>query len=89
MGQINGARITAEPVLRYSAFDDSSINFKVFLRAARYADQFALKHEFIKQLHRRFREEGIVIPFPIRTLDLGPDGSRVLIDRVRQQSREA
>jgi small-conductance mechanosensitive channel len=27
-----------------------------------------IKHEFIKRLHARFEREGIVIPFPIRTI---------------------
>jgi small-conductance mechanosensitive channel len=27
-----------------------------------------IKHEFIKRLHKRFDEEGIVIPFRIRTI---------------------
>ncbi len=38
------------------------------LRAREYADQYLVKHEFIKRLHRRFDQEGIVIPFPIRAL---------------------
>jgi small-conductance mechanosensitive channel len=27
-----------------------------------------VKHEFIKRLHQRFGQEGIEIPFPIRTV---------------------
>jgi small-conductance mechanosensitive channel len=27
-----------------------------------------IKHEFVKRLHTRFNDEGIVIPFPIRTI---------------------
>ncbi len=34
---------------------------------------YLLKHEFVKRLHKRYREEGIVIPFPIRTLDMKKD----------------
>ena len=34
------------------------------------------EYETIKRLHRRFGEEGITIPFPIRTLDV-PDAFRV------------
>ncbi len=73
MAEINGQTPTDPPFVRYNAFADSSINFNVFLRAGRYFDQFRLKHEFIKRLHRRFNEEGIVIPFPIRTLDIPAD----------------
>ena len=40
------------------------------MRATRYSDRPALKHAFIKALHARFRREGIVIPYPVRTLEL-------------------
>ncbi|GMQ82043.1 MAG: mechanosensitive ion channel family protein [Rhodothermia bacterium] len=56
------------PHLRYRAFGDSSIDFDVLLPANKFADQFLIRHEFIKRLHARFKEEGIEIPFPIRTL---------------------
>lgn len=56
------------PILRYYEFGDSSINFKVFFQVNQYGDQFAIIHEFIKQLLIRYKKEGINIPFPIRTL---------------------
>ncbi len=59
-----------EPFIRYHTFGDFSINFTVILRARTYVDQFLLKHEFVKRLHRRYRQEGIEIPFPIRTVYL-------------------
>ncbi|MCB0527387.1 MAG: mechanosensitive ion channel family protein [Lewinellaceae bacterium] len=58
-----------EPTLRYFEFADSSINFKVALRAVEFSEQFALRHDFIKALHARFKKEGITIPYPIRTLE--------------------
>lgn len=57
-----------EPVLRFREFGDSSVNLRVRILADRYQTQFELRHEFIKRLHERFRDEGIEIPFPIRTL---------------------
>lgn len=69
MGEINGDLPTPDPVIRYNTFADSSINFNVVLWAGTYSNQYPLKHEFIKRLHRRFKVEGIVIPFPIRTLE--------------------
>lgn len=59
-----------EPFIRYSAFADFSINFTVFMRAKEFTDQFPIRHEFIKRLHKRYSEEGIVIPFPIRTVHI-------------------
>jgi small-conductance mechanosensitive channel len=70
MKTIEGGIPTHKPFIRYYAFGDSSINFYVNLRMAEYDRQFLIVHEYIKRLHKRFNEEGIVIPFPIRTLDI-------------------
>jgi small-conductance mechanosensitive channel len=40
------------------------VNFQV----AEFADQFSVRNELRKRLARRFREEGIEIPFPTRTV---------------------
>jgi small-conductance mechanosensitive channel len=68
MMQVTGGVATFEPFIRYHTFADSSVNFTVILRAREFVDQYLIKHEFIKRLHARFEHEGIVIPFPIRTL---------------------
>jgi len=59
-----------EPFIRYHTFADFSINFTVILRGKEYVDQYLIKHEFIKRLHKRYNEEGITIPFPVRTVYL-------------------
>lgn len=67
-----------EPFIRYHTFGDSSVNFTVILRGKEFVDQYLIKHEFVKRLHSRFHHEGIVIPFPIRTIayrDGVPDAS--------------
>jgi small-conductance mechanosensitive channel len=66
--EVEGGVATFEPLIRFNAFADSSINFNVILRGRQFTDQFLLKHEFIKRLHARYAAEGISIPFPIRTL---------------------
>ena len=68
MQEVTGAVPAFEPFIRYHTFGDSSINFTVILRAREFVDQYLIKHEFIKRLHARFDQEGIVIPFPIRTI---------------------
>lgn len=65
-----------EPLVRYHTFGDFSINFNVVLRVKSFADQFPVRHEFIKRLHKRYREEGIEIPFPIRTVNLNVRDSK-------------
>ena len=64
------------PVVRYQAFNDSSIDFNAVLHVQTFTNQFLLKHEFIKAITKRYREENINIPFPIRTLDL-PDDKKI------------
>jgi len=59
-----------QPFIRYHTFGDSSINFTVILRTREVVGRYLIQHEFVKRLHRRFKEEGIEIPFPIRTLDV-------------------
>ncbi len=56
------------PYLRYNAFNDSSIDFNIFMRVTDFRHQGLLKHEFIKKLKTRFSAEGINIPYPTRTL---------------------
>ena len=63
-----GGVTTFEPFIRYHTFGASSIDFTVILRAREFVDQYVIKHEFVKRLHERYAEEGITIPFPIRTV---------------------
>ncbi|AOH48694.1 mechanosensitive ion channel protein MscS [Selenomonas sp. oral taxon 920] len=58
----------AEPLVRYTDFGDSSINFNVILPSSMFDNQGIIKHEFIKALTDRYRTEGIDIPYPIRTI---------------------
>lgn len=53
----------------FTAFDDSSINFTVMLRAKEYFNRFWVKSAFIKALHKRYAAEGIIIPYPIRAIN--------------------
>ena len=48
--------------MRFHSFGDPGIGFSVILRAREFVDQFVLKHEFVKRLHKRFVAEGIAIP---------------------------
>ncbi|MFH1625075.1 MAG: mechanosensitive ion channel family protein, partial [Pseudomonadota bacterium] len=70
MQDIVGDVISFEPFIRYHTFADFSINFTVIMRAKEFVDQYSMKHEFVKRLHKRYREEGIEIPFPIRTVHM-------------------
>lgn len=60
--------VTKDPSVYFHTFNESSIDFNVVLHCSTFPDQFKLRHEFIKALTKRYREEGIEIPFPIRTV---------------------
>ncbi|MEU6814383.1 mechanosensitive ion channel family protein [Streptomyces sp. NPDC046860] len=70
MTEITGAVPEHEAAIRFHTFGDSRIGFTVILGVGEFSDQFRIKHEFIKRLHRRYREEGIRIPAPTRTVAL-------------------
>lgn len=57
-----------EPVLRWTGFSDSGVNFALFIQSRAFADQFVLRSELYRRLWDRFKEEGIVIPYPSRTV---------------------
>ena len=58
----------AEPLVRYTKFNDSSIDFAVILPSSQFDQQGLIIHDFIKALTDRYRVEGIDIPYPIRTV---------------------
>lgn len=68
MRDVEGGVPAFEPFVRFHTFGESSVDFTVILRAGEFTGQYLVKHEFVKRLHARFRAEGIVIPFPIRTV---------------------
>ncbi|CUS87009.1 Small-conductance mechanosensitive channel [Candidatus Kryptonium thompsonii] len=68
MMEVPGGIPEFQPFIRYHTFGDFSINFTVIMRCREFTDQYLIKHEFIKRLHKRYKDEGIIIPFPIRTV---------------------
>ncbi|MBM4085191.1 MAG: mechanosensitive ion channel family protein [Planctomycetes bacterium] len=68
MQQVEGLAPDWEPEVRWQAFGDSAITFETVLRVRQFKARYKLQSEFIKALHRRFGEEKIEIPFPMRTV---------------------
>ncbi|MDJ0626550.1 MAG: mechanosensitive ion channel family protein [Candidatus Caenarcaniphilales bacterium] len=69
MQEVEGGVTEFAAFTRYNEFADSSINFTVILRAKEFVNQYLIKHEFIKRLHKKYKEEKITIPYPIRTIE--------------------
>ena len=68
LAEVDGGVPGEDPIVRYHTFGDSSVNFDVRMMVREFESQGPVRHEFIKRLHRRFADEGIEIPFPIRTV---------------------
>jgi small-conductance mechanosensitive channel len=68
--EVPGAVREFEPSVRFHTFSPTAVVCSVGLRGQEFTDQFLLKHEFVKRLHARFREEAIVMPFPVTPIDM-------------------
>jgi small-conductance mechanosensitive channel len=82
---VEGATRDWEPLVRFHTFDSSSINCSVILRVDEYVAKYPVVHEFVMALHERFREEGIVIPFPLRTIDIPDSAAAKLRDAIHDR----
>jgi small-conductance mechanosensitive channel len=89
MTEITGAVPEHEPLVRFHTFGDSRIGFTVILGVGEFSDQFRIKHEFIKRLHKRYREEGIRIPAPARTVALQQGSVAIPMQRSPEEAGEA
>ncbi|MEU5987663.1 mechanosensitive ion channel family protein [Spirillospora sp. NPDC047418] len=63
MKDVQGGVADSNVLVRFDDFDDATVGFHVILRSSEFGDQFAIKHEFLKRLHRTLREEGIAPPY--------------------------
>lgn len=64
----------------YNEFGDSSINFEVrfWVRFLKNPDYWSARSDAIMSLKKKFDDNDIMIPFPIRTLDFGIRGGEKL-----------
>ena len=74
-GRRRNPGLLAEPapsVVFDPGFGDSALGFTLNFQVAEFASQFGVRHELRKRILRRFREEGIRMPFPSRAVYLHP-----------------
>jgi small-conductance mechanosensitive channel len=66
---IPGLLAEPAPFVRFiPGFGDYSLDFTLIVQVKEFVDQYLVQHELRKRIFRRFRKEGIEIPFPVRTL---------------------
>ncbi len=71
VGQVEGLLGEPEPVLRFiPGFGESSLDLTLLCHVREVTDQYPVQHELRKRIFKRFKSEGIEIPFPHRTVYL-------------------
>ena len=66
--QFYDGALLAPSYIWYKSLDDSDIQFTVYLRCRKFEDNIRIKHEFLKQINKRYAQEGIVMPYPTFSL---------------------
>jgi small-conductance mechanosensitive channel len=71
VGAVPGLLGEPAPFVRFiPGFGESSLDFTLICQVEEFVDQYFAQHELRKRIFRRFREEGIEIPFPQRDIHL-------------------
>lgn len=71
VGEVVGLLGDPAPFVRFiPGFGDSSLDFTLICQVEEFVDQYLVQHELRKRIFRRFRDEGIEIPFPQRTVHI-------------------
>jgi len=71
VGEIPGLLGEPEPFVRFiPGYGDSSLDFTLICQVREFVDQYLAQHVLRKRIFRRFKQEGVEIPFPHRTVYL-------------------
>jgi small-conductance mechanosensitive channel len=71
VGEIPGLLGDPEPFVRFiPGYGESSLDFTLICQVKEFVDQYLAQHELRKRIFKKFKEEGIEIPFPHRTVYL-------------------
>jgi len=57
--------------VRFREFGEFTLNFRFFVAVSHFDLQFEARSNVMKQVYYTFKQAGIVIPMPIRALQIG------------------
>ena len=70
----------------FDSFGESNIEFWLFIQAKDRLASYTVRSDLVQRLHRRFKEEGIVINYPVRALRFPKEsGPEMLLEELRQR----
>jgi small-conductance mechanosensitive channel len=88
-GEIPGLLAEPSPAVTFDpGFGESSLGFTLSFHVAEFANQFNVRHQLRKRIFRRFKEEGIHMPFPTRTVYLHAEDSAESVKPDAAQARK-
>ncbi len=70
-GKIRGLLFAPEPIVRFREFGEFTLNFRFFVAVSHFDLQFEARSNVMKQIYYAFKRAGIVVPMPIRALQIG------------------
>lgn len=74
IGEVPGLLNEPEPSVRFvPGFGESSLDLTLFCHVQEVGDQYPVQHELRKRIFKRFKEEGIEIPYPHRIVYIRKD----------------
>lgn len=75
--KIRGLLRHPEPLVRFREFGEFTLNFRFFVAVSHFDMQFETRSNVMKQVYYTFKKAGIVVPMPVRALQIGstPDPS--------------
>lgn len=72
--EVPGMLAEPEPSVAFDpGFGDFALGFTVNYSVTEFVSQFGVKNELRKRIFRRFKQEGVEIPFPTRTVYTAPE----------------
>jgi small-conductance mechanosensitive channel len=69
------------PWARPDAFGGSSVDYKDGMQVPQYTDSFGVKGAMVREVYYKFKEKGITIPFPTRTILMDEEEKEVKIKK--------
>jgi small-conductance mechanosensitive channel len=77
------------PRVSFTNFGDSALEFRIRFFVKDVLEQWSVKTAVREHIDRRFREEGITIPFPQRTLSILPPNESEVVQVQNMQAQTA
>jgi small-conductance mechanosensitive channel len=71
-GKIDGLITDPPPSVAWSPATDSSLLFSLNFQVAEFVNQFSVQSELRKRIFKRFRKEGIAMPYPTQSVVIKP-----------------